>query len=88
MIELIFDAPDEEVKPCRCGSMPNKETQGFMMGKIEDGGYSVTIGRFHCPVCDDGPSWGQSYSIYRGWNKNIMVWNRWIEKGGADHAMP
>ena len=65
-----------ELKPCKCGAMPKQETQELMLGKIEDGGYPVTIGRYVCPKCGFAPSWGQSYSIYRGWDKNEEAWNR------------
>lgn len=73
-----------ELKACRCGAMPIQETQVHMLGRIEDGGYPVTIGRHKCPECGNAPSWGQSYSIHYGWDENIGVWNRCVGCESAD----
>ena len=70
-----------DLKSCRCGSMPVREARRVMLGRIEDGGYDVMEGRFRCPTCDDGPSWGQCYCVDYGWDKNIAVWNRWVNNG-------
>ena len=75
-------ALDEETMNCVCGETPVRETRTEMMGKLRDGGYETTIGRFHCPVCGGGPSWGQSYSVTHegGWEKNAAVWNKWVRQ--------
>lgn len=67
-----------ELKPCRCGATPVQETESLMLGKIKDGGYSVTQGRYVCPVCGYAPDWGLSYCVEYsgGWEKNAMVWNK------------
>lgn len=72
--------------PCTCGAMPVQETRAVMLGKVTDGGYTVIHGRYKCPSCGKAPSWGQCYSIFRSWDKNIEVWNRVIggETNGQD----
>lgn len=72
----------DELKPCHCGALPVRETQRVMLGRIEDGGYPVTHGRYKCPECDNVPSWGPFYCVDYpgGWEKNAMVWNRLIDK--------
>lgn len=71
----------DELKPCHCGAMPIQETQQVMLGKLRDGGYAVTQGRYRCTKCGNAPSWGQSYCVDYGWDKNIEVWNRRADHG-------
>ena len=54
-----------------------------MLGKLADGGYPVVHGRLRCPNCGLSPSWGMSYSIFGGWDENIAVWNKFIQKQEA-----
>lgn len=66
-----------DLKPCpKCNIQPVKETRLKMLGKIRDGGYTVTQGRFKCPECGYGPSWGMGYCVDYGWDRNVEVWNR------------
>lgn len=51
-----------ELLPCKCGAMPEKESRKVMLGKIQDGGYTIEVGRFVCPECGAAPNWGKSYS--------------------------
>ena len=70
-----------ELKACpKCGVLPVKETRKTMLGKIRDGGYTVTDGRFKCPNCQRAPSWGKSYCVDYGWDSNVEVWNKEVEK--------
>lgn len=68
------------VKCPRCSVFPIQETQTHMpsVKELRDGGYSITFGRYVCPVCGSAPSWGKSYSIRGGWDKNISVWNEHV----------
>lgn len=70
-----------EIRPCKCGTMPIKETRKVMLGKIQDGCYPVISGRYKCPKCGFAPSWGASYCVQYGWEKNIEVWNKSVKKG-------
>ena len=70
--------------PCKCGTMPQRETRKQMIGKIQDGGYTVTLGRFFCPKCHAAPYWGKSYCVDVGWNTNARVWNKFIQGGNDD----
>lgn len=70
--------------PCKCGAMPEKESRKVMLGKIQDGGYTIEVGRFVCPECGAAPNWGKSYSIMFGWDKNTEVWNKFIQGGNDD----
>ena len=74
---------EENIAPCLCGALPVKETRSVMLGKLADGGYSVVQGRFRCPNCGLSPSWGMSYSIFGGWDENIAVWNKFVQKQEA-----
>lgn len=57
------------------------------LGRVEDGGYDIFIGRYKCPRCGNAPSWGQSYSVMYGWDKNIGVWNRRVGcEAAAEYA--
>lgn len=71
-----------KLKPCLCGAMPIKETKQEMLGKVCDGGYMVTNGRFKCPSCGRSPSWGKSYCVDYGWDNNIKVWNALVATWG------
>lgn len=72
----------DKLKTCpKCKILPAKETKRVMLGKIKDGGYEVTDGRFICPKCGFGPSWGQSYCVDYGWDKNAELWNRRCDDG-------
>lgn len=72
---------EENIAPCLCGAFPIKETRRVMLGELADGGYHVVDGRFCCPNCGLSPSWGMSYSVsYGRWDKNIAVWNKFIQK--------
>ena len=68
-----------ELRKCpKCDVLPVQETYTHMpsLKEIRDGGYSITFGRYVCPVCGDAPSWGKSYSIHGGFDeKHIKVWN-------------
>lgn len=66
--------------PCTCGSLPVRETRRKMLGKVQDGGFPVTLGRYICPVCEKAPSWGRCYCVDYGWQENVEVWNRMIKK--------
>ena len=74
---------EENIAPCLCGALPVKETRSVMLGKLADGGYPVVQGRFRCPNCGLSPSWGMSYSVFGGWDENIAVWNKFIQKQEA-----
>lgn len=74
-------APAPSPLPCTCGTMPVQETRKHMLGKIQDGGYTVIDGRYKCPSCGKAPGWGQCYCVDYGWDNNIEVWNRMI--GGS-----
>ena len=69
-----------ELKPCRCGAMPVLEEKAEMLGKVWDGGYSIPVGRYFCPVCGKAQGWGTAYSTFTdlGRENNIRVWNRLI----------
>ena len=69
---------DVQVLPCTCGTMPIQETRPVMLGKIQDGGYTIILGRYKCPDCGKAPGWGRCYSTHGGWNENAEVWNRFI----------
>lgn len=71
-----------ELKPCKCGAMPIKETKRVMLGRIEDGGYPVMQGRFKCEKCGFEPNWGIFYCVDYGWDKNIEVWNCCVDRVG------
>lgn len=71
-----MDGP--KLKRCRCGATPTKEAKTEMLGKIRDGGYEVTIGRYKCPSCGIAPDWGRCYSVYCGWENNVDVWNGFV----------
>ncbi len=64
--------------PCKCGAMPEKESREVMLGKVQDGGYTIIVGRFVCPKCGAAPRWGKSRSIMFGWNKSAKVWNEFV----------
>lgn len=71
-----------ELKPCpKCGILPVKEIRKTMLGKIWDGGYTVTDGRFKCPNCQRAPGWGKCYCVEykQGWDANAEVWNKEVE---------
>lgn len=68
---------NSELKPCPvCSVMPERETRLEMLGTYRDGGYEVLHGRYKCPSCGLGPTWGQSYSAQYGWEANKRMWNR------------
>ena len=71
------------ISQCLCGAFPVKEMRSVMLGKLEDGGYSVVDGRLRCPNCVLSPNWGMSYSVFGGWDENITVWNKFIQKQEA-----
>ena len=75
------------LKPCnKCGVIPEFETKDKVptMKQVAEGAYTITLGRYKCPVCGDAPSWGQSYSIYCGTDKAVMVWNERMENWQTD----
>lgn len=74
---------EENIAPCLCGALPVKEMRSVMLGKLADGGYPVVQGRLRCPNCGLSPSWGMSYSVFGGWDENIAVWNKFIQKQEA-----
>lgn len=73
-----FHVPPPPTLPCTCGIMPVKETKKIMLGKIGDGGYSATLGRYVCPACGKAPGWGRCYCVDYGWDKSTEVWNEYI----------
>ena len=74
-----------ELKPCKCGAVPILEEKNVMLGKIEDGAYPITYGRYVCPNCGKEQSWDTAYSTYAdlGRENNIKRWNRLV---GADNG--
>ena len=84
MRRLADPSPAPAPLPCTCGTMPVRETRVRMLGKIQDGGFSVTQGRYTCPACGKAPGWGQCYCVDYGWDKNTEVWNKFI--GGKNNA--
>lgn len=72
-----------QLKPCpKCNILPVKDKRRVMLGKICDGGYTVTQGRYKCPNCQRAPSWGKCYCVdIYGWDeKEIEVWNDEVEE--------
>ena len=70
----------DTLKPCpKCEVIPERETKLEMLGTYRDGGYQVLHGRFVCPVCGFGQTWGQSYSVHYGWDANERMWNRLVD---------
>ena len=69
----------------KCDIMPEQETKIEMLGTYRDGGYEVLQGRFVCPVCGFGQSWGQSYCVNYGWEGNERMWNRLVTKYENQH---
>lgn len=76
-----------QLKPCsKCGILPVKETRSKILGKIRDGGYTVTEGRFRCPNCNRAPGWGKCYCVDYGWDANVDVWNKEVGNDEREHA--
>lgn len=78
----------EPLKPCnRCGVYPDLETKENKptMKQIFEGAYTITLCRYKCPVCGEAPSWGQSFSIFGGTDKAVMVWNERMINGEQTH---
>lgn len=74
-----------DLKPCpKCNTAPVQETRPKMLGKIQDGGYTVTQGRYKCPKCGFAPGWGMCYCVDYGWDRNAEVWNNFVERGASD----
>lgn len=72
----------KEIKRCpKCGILPVKDKRRVMLGKIQDGGYTITQGRYRCPNCQLAPSWGKSYCIdVYGWTLvEVKAWNEEVQ---------
>lgn len=78
--------PCADPLPCTCGAMPVKETRIKSLGKVSDGGFDVTQGRYKCPECGNAPGWGKCYCVDYGWDKSTEVWNRHVRGTEDDEA--
>lgn len=74
MRRLANPAPAPDPLPCVCGGgiMLEQETKRVQLGKVIDGGYSVTSGRYVCPCCGRSSGWR---CVEYGWDKAVQDWN-------------
>lgn len=71
---------NNDLKPCpKCNVRPVQESRVEVLGGIQDGRFAVILRRYKCPVCGDAPGWRRYHYADSGWDRNIEVWNEYVE---------